>query len=181
MSFALEYRKKMQAEAEKTRSRHKTRAARRPKTDFVVDAARGSDDTPGNRRCVLAALLLAGLILAVFNSGGLVRYAGGLGYNALVMKIIIASEDWHSLMERSRMTALMDGIRGAVTAARQSSWHDLAFGVDLTPTHPYLTTPATARSEDGQTDEEQGQRTITEPEAEPEGPDGSVMRAAVER
>lgn len=192
MSFALEYRKKMQAEAREAEAGKKTtrkprparsRRARTKKSapppamapaDFVVGAAKKSTDTRGNRLRVLAALSLAGGILSVFNSGALVQYAGGLGYNQAAMRVIIASENWHALMEQSRMTALVDGIREAVTTARHSEWQDLAFGLELKPTHPYLQDlqePDTAREDSAR------------PAGQPERPQSAspVMRADVTR
>lgn len=179
MSFALDYRKKMQANASKSRGgKKKARAKTRP-ADFVIGPAKKSSDTRGNRRRALAALTLAGLILSVFNSAGLVQYAGGLGYNQAALRVMIASENWHALMERSRMTGLTDGIRDAVMTARHSQWRDLAFGLDLTPTHPYLTEPETVRSDEPAVPHEQ------EPRDAPDNPtaplDSPMMRAEAGR
>lgn len=150
MSFALEYRKKMQAEARKaaavTAPSRKKVARKIEPTDFAVDPAKKSSDTRSNSRRMLAALSVAGLILATFNSGALVQYAGGLGYNQAAMRVIIATENWHRMMEESRMTAVVEGIRHTVMAARHSEWRDFAFGLKLEPTHPYLTEPETVRT-----------------------------------
>ena len=64
MSFALEYRKKMQADARKA-VRQKKAVADVDDTGFVVLPPKKNVDTRGNRRRVLAALSLAGIILSV--------------------------------------------------------------------------------------------------------------------
>ncbi|GAB4240474.1 MAG: hypothetical protein Kow0032_28150 [Methyloligellaceae bacterium] len=124
MSFALEYRKKMQAKARKAQRSAKTGA--QSDEGFAVPPAGKNADTRGNRRRVLAALSLAALILSVFNSGALVTYTGGLAGSPLGLRVAIASEDWHALMEKSRMTGVVESIRGAVATVRHSSWQDLA-------------------------------------------------------
>lgn len=181
-SFALEYRKKMQAERTETKPRVRKAAAAVNASDFVMAPAGKSSDTPGNSRRVLAALLFAGLILSVFNSSALVQYAGGLGYNQAAMRVIIASENWHALMEQTRMTALVEGVREAVTTARHSQWRDLAFGLDLGPNHPYLREllePEIARENATPPIEEPG---MAPPEAVPgQKHDNPMMRAAAGR
>ena len=182
MSFALEYRKKMQKEAAAVGvdavaggTPKKARAE-----DFVLHPAKKSADTRANRRRTLAALSLAGIILSVFNSGGLVQYTGNLGYNDVSIRIITASEDWHQLMEENRMTLVVDEIRNAVMVARHSSWQDLAMGLTLEPTHPYL-----GGGSDGPAADEQALEPVDGPERVPEEetPDPAgppVLRAAAE-
>lgn len=204
MSFALEYRKKMQAEAREAQAGKKKarkakparppRAASKPRVkksappamapaEFVVATAAKASDTPRNRLRVLGALSLAGLILSVFNSGALVQYAGGLGYNQAALRVMIASENWHALMQDSHMTSLAEGIREMVTSARQSEWQDLAFGLELKPNHPYLQglqSPDTAVKDAGENLEQPAKAV---PEAQPELPPHAdpVMRADVGR
>ena len=123
MSFALEFRKKnlidrsKPAEAEPKKRR--ARAKQRSRMNVSVD-------TPISARRVAQALLIAGVILAVFNSNALVQYTHSLSDNAFGPRIIVASEKWHALMEAGRMTEISERIRSAVTAARGSSWAEIA-------------------------------------------------------
>ena len=175
MSFALEYRKKMQAEARAERARRTT--LKRENSGYVVLPPEGREDTRANRRRVLAALSLAVVVLFVFNSGGLVRYTGGLGETSAGQRIVELAERWHGLMEEHRMTVVVDEIRGAVAQARQSRWPDLADGWS-----PLSVDPATA---DGQpapptipaADEAPQEAAPPVRETAPIGP---VLRAAIE-
>ena len=127
MLFALEYRKKLTA--------GKLQAAHVPSTSRYRSTARRSKTVPDksltNARRVVGALLIAGLILAVFNSAALVQYSRGLSDKMFGPKFISVSESWHGLMERARMTNLADNIRTMVTTARQSNWSDITRQIGL--------------------------------------------------
>jgi hypothetical protein len=126
MSFALEYRKKLQAQQlEAVRFR-------KANEGFVSMPAEASTDTSNNRRRVFLALILAGGILATFNSGGLVNYTQGLANNPVGPELIIASEKWHELMQEKQVTRVVDHIRGSLALVREARWRDLAFGLDFT-------------------------------------------------
>jgi hypothetical protein len=176
MSFALEYRKKMQADAER-KSQSKKAVAQEHDRDFVVRPATDNADTRANRRQVLAALSLAGIILSVFNSGGLVHYAGGLGYNAVSMRVITISESWHDLMEQTRLTLVMKEIRDVVMTARQSSWQDLVFGLSIPPAYSGSGGPPVPGLEGDPMDRNDSDHAT--PELELPAPTGPVLRAAV--
>ena len=183
MSFALEYRKKMQQEAAVAAAGEATRDASKKSRagDFVLQPAKKDVNTRANRRRTLAALSLAGIILSVFNSGGMVQYTGNLSYNDLSIRIITASEDWHQLMEENRMTLVVDEIRNAVMIARHSSWQDLAMGLSLEPTHPYLGGGSETPSGDEQALEPvDSPQTLPEPEDETPDSAARVLRAAAE-
>ena len=175
MSFALEYRKKMQAQARAERARRV--ALKRENSGYVVQPPEGGEDTRANRRRVLAALSLAAMLLFVFNSGGLVRYTGGLGETRAGQLVVELAERWHGLMEEHRMTAVVDEIRGAVAQARQSRWPDLAAGWS-----PLSADPATAEEQlapptiptAGEAPQED------EPPVRETAPVGPVLRAAIE-
>lgn len=175
MSFALEYRKKMQARA---RAAEQERAAReRANAGFVVTPPDENTDTRRTRRQVLAALSLAGIILSFFNSGSFVQYAGGLTDSSVGMRIIVAAEDWHSLMEKNRLTLVVEKIRGAVSHVRHSEWPDLASGLGLGPAyrqpeHPDAIAPVDRAIEEKRPDDR-------EPDIEITRPAGPVMRASV--
>ena len=122
MSFALEFRKKQQL------LEHAVHSARQANKGFVSMPAERSSDTKGNRRRVLLALVIAGGVLATFNSGGLVQYSYDLADSPFGENVIEASESWHDMMSETRVTEVMDQIRGSVAMARESSWQDLTFG-----------------------------------------------------
>lgn len=120
MSFALEYRKKLLA-----REREARRVAR-ANEGFVSMPADDAADTRGNRARVLLALVIAGGLLAVFNSGGLVQYAYGLTDSQLGRRFVAVAERWHGLMQDRQVPGVIEQIRGSVMMARQTSWSDLA-------------------------------------------------------
>ena len=124
MSFALEHRKKylIGRDAPPLAPARKSRRERTKSRDANAALVAGSM----SERRVLLTLLLAGLILSVFNSGALVRYTRGLSESVMGTRIIDVSEKWHGLMETGRMTALSEGIRSSVSLARNSSWDDIA-------------------------------------------------------
>ena len=76
-----------------------------------------------------------GIILSFFNSGAMVRYAGGLADSIAGEQIILAAEDWHSLMAENRFTLVVEQIRDAVSYARYSQWPDLASTFTLAPAY----------------------------------------------
>lgn len=178
MSFALEYRKKMQAEAKRARARQDE--AESPEDGFILAPPGRSAETRANRRRVLAALVLAGLVLGVFNSGALVHYAGGLGYNEFTMRAITLAERWDRLMRENRLTLVTSQLRDMAAQARRSRWRDLAFGLPASLAQPDSEGRETARSGSGKGEQ---------PQSEPAGDVGEtlapapapVLRAAVER
>ena len=176
MSFALEYRKKMQADA---------RAAREGKAEqeevncgFAVMPAGEDVDTGGNRRRVLATISLAAIILSFFNSGAMVQYAGGLTDSNIGMRIILATEHWHGLMEKNRLTLVVEEIRGVVSEARHSEWPDLASSLGFARGYTDREQPETIQPVEHPVDEKAPDE--REPAIEITRPDGPVMRAAVE-
>jgi len=126
MSFALQYRKKLQAQ------KSEALAVKKANEGFVSMPAEASTDTSYNRRRVFLALVLAGGILAVFNSGGLVNYSQGFANNPLGPDLILASEKWHELMQKKQATRVVEHIRGSIALVREASWQDLTLGLDLT-------------------------------------------------
>ncbi len=126
MSFALQYRKKL------LQQQREAWAVIKANEGFVSMPAQTSADTSNNRRRVFLALIVAGGILAVFNSGGLVNYTQGLASNPVGPKLILASERWHELMQEKQVTRVVDRIRGSLALVREASWRDLTFGLDVT-------------------------------------------------
>jgi hypothetical protein len=131
MSFALEYRKKMQSE--ESIRRLELQAIREASAGFVTHPAEDSYETRGNKRRVLAAISLALIILSVFNSRAMVHYAGGLTDSEIGMQLITATESWHQLMQDTQITQLTDGIRDTVQQARHTQWPDLASALSFSP------------------------------------------------
>jgi hypothetical protein len=140
--------------------------------------AEATTDTSNNRRRVFLALILAGGILATFNSGGLVNYTQGLANNPVGPELILASEKWHEMMQEKQVTRVVDHIRGSVALVRETRWQDLTFGLDLTtaenPEAPGAQPQVVPANLPGEPERPQQ---IKPGIAKPSGP---VMRASVE-
>lgn len=176
MSFALDFRKRLQ-----DREREKLRVAKE-NAGFVTMPLDPETDTRGNRRRVTLALLIAGGLLAVLNSGSLVNYAYTMTDTRAGQLLVVASEKWHGMMERGSATQLVDHIRGSVAAIRETSWHDLQVVFDFSAEHqdpagpqraPVL--PAAAPEPPAKPEPQETVR----PEG-PNAPRGPVMRASVD-
>jgi hypothetical protein len=173
MSFALEYRKKLQAQ------QRDAQVTKKANEGFVAEPVETASDTTSNRRRVFLVLVLAGGILATFNSGGLVNYTQGLADKPMGPQLILASERWHELMQEKKITRVVDHIRGFVAFVRDTSWQDLAIGLKTStaeiptePTKPPLVLPASTVPTI--------KRPVS-PEPRMARPAGPVMRASVER
>jgi len=175
MSFALEYRKKLQ-----DRERRQ-RALKKANEGFVTMPLDEDADTRGNRRRVMLALVVAGLLLATLNSAGLVSYTRDMYETQLGRTLIVASEKWHAMMERGKATLLVDSVRGTVSAMRETSWRDLRVVFDLAP----VTQPAPAPDEAPVLPASSPELPV-EPEMQetvrpqPHKPAGPVMRASAD-
>lgn len=119
MSFALDYRRRLQEQE------RKEQALRKANEGFVALPLEPDADTKGNGRRVLMALVIAGGLLAVLNSAGLVNYAYGLADSRLGRNLVVVSEHWHAMMEQGKATKIVDHIRGSVASIRETSWQDL--------------------------------------------------------
>lgn len=121
-SFALAYRKKLQAQ--------ELASGRRLRRDGALAREGRLPADPQSRvvhrASVLAALLLAGLVLAVFNSEALTRYARGQGETAAGRQAYALSLRWHRMMESGHATLLMDGLRESARLAREAAWPESA-------------------------------------------------------
>ncbi len=126
MSFALEFRKKHLID--RPAASVGRQALEQAPGSRAKDAGRGiaAPAMVPNARRVALTLLIAAVVLAVFNSGSLVQYTRGLSDTMLGPNIIRASERWHAMMESGHMTDLTNRIRAVVSSARQSSWEDVA-------------------------------------------------------
>lgn len=135
MSFALNYRKKLQQKV------REEQAFRKANEGFVTLPLGPDSDTRGNRRRVFFALLIAGGFLAVLNSAGLVNYAYGLADSRIGRSVIAASERWHEMMQDRQATRVVDHIRGSVAAIRETRWQDLKIVFGSDPGVPVQTGP----------------------------------------
>jgi hypothetical protein len=126
MSFALEFRTKHF-------TARPTKAAARPRkrSPSKRSVREGRAETQGARATTLGALVLAAVILAVFNSEGLRLYAGDLAENQFGRPLLTVSEAWDGAMQRAGANAVEEQVRGFVAALREARWTDLtsAFGV----------------------------------------------------
>ena len=173
MSFALEYRKKL------LKQQHDAVRYRKANEGFVSMPAEATTDTSNNRRRVFLALILAGGILATFNSGGLVNYTQGLANNPVGPELILASEKWHEMMQRKQVTRVVDHIRESVALVREARWQDLTFGLDLTTAENPEATRTQPKVVPANLPEEPEHPQPIEPRiAKPSGP---VMRASVDK
>lgn len=125
MSFALEYRKRLLSRQQEQEARNSGDA------DPFIWSEGDAAETPRNRLRVLYALIVAGLILATFNSGSLVYYARGLAEGPLGPGLLEVSESWHTMMESGRVTRLVETVRAGVAGARETSWADLGDGLGI--------------------------------------------------
>lgn len=173
MSFALEYRKKLQ---EQERAAHR---ARKENEGFVSLPADDAADTRGNRRRVMLALIIAGGILATFNSGSLVNYSYDLADSAAGQRLIELTEAWHDMMEETRAAEVVDHIRGSVESARESTWEDLTSAFALTRLDPG--TDAATETPVLPANGAPLQAPVKRNRPETVKPDGPVMRASVDR
>lgn len=167
MSFALEFRKQQQKKYRVAALENK------PRNGFVAKPVEADADTKGNRRRVMLALLIAGSVLSIFNSEGLVRYTQNLAGNPIGEKLIMMSENWHALMQDKQVTRVADHIRGSVAMARGANWRDLTFGFRGNPDEQPQPAIVPAKQE-----------APLPPAPEPQEiakPDRPVMRASVER
>lgn len=176
MSFALDYRKKLQ-----DKERDELRLAKE-NAGFVTMPLDPDTDTRGNRRRVTLALLIAGGLLAVLNSAGLVNYAYNLADTRAGQMLVVASERWHGMMERHRTTQVVGHIRGSVVAIRETSWQDLKVVLNFSPEQPgdmdQDRPPVMPASSPQDHKPPQPQETVRP--QKPKTPQGPVMRASAD-
>ncbi len=81
-------------------------------------------DTSRNRGHMLLAILVATLMLGVFNSNALVGWVRGLPAGPVEDGIILSAETWHGWMEKRGLDDYMAGARKYVEALKDMRWHD---------------------------------------------------------
>lgn len=175
MSFALEFRKKLQ------QKEREQRALKKANEGFVTMPLGEDADTRGNRRRVTLALVIAGALLGALNSAGLVSYTRDMYETQVGRTLIVASERWHAMMQRGKATLLVDHVRGTVSAMRETSWHDLKVVFDLVPRAPGGPSPDAAPVLPAVTHEPPASPDMQETvRPQPRKPSGPVLRASAE-
>ena len=74
----------------------------------------------------MGALLVAAVILAIFNSDGLRIAAGDLAERGHGRSLLALSEAWDAAMERAGAKTAMASIHRLVAEAREARWADVA-------------------------------------------------------
>jgi len=81
-------------------------------------------DTSRNRGQMLLAILVATLMLGVFNSNALVGWVRGLPAGAVEDDIILSAETWHGWMEKRGLDKYMAGARKYIETLKDMRWRD---------------------------------------------------------
>ncbi len=98
-----------------------------------VETAWGCDDqnkpdekeTSRNCRRMLMAILVATLLLGIFNSSALVNRVRGLPAGPVEDRIIDTAEIWHGWMEDRGLSGYIDVARTYVVSLKDKGWQDL--------------------------------------------------------
>jgi hypothetical protein len=80
------------------------------------------EDTSRNRGQMLLAIMVATLMLGVFNSSALVNWVRGLPAGPVEDGIISSSETWHGWMEDRGLDEYMAGMQKYVETLKQDRW-----------------------------------------------------------
>ncbi len=98
-----------------------------------VETAWGCDDqkqpdekeTSRNRGRMFVAILVATLMLGIFNSSALVNRVRGLPAGPVEDRIINVAEAWHGWMEKKGLSGYIDVARAYVASLKDKRWRDL--------------------------------------------------------
>ncbi|MFD0986423.1 hypothetical protein [Methyloligella solikamskensis] len=93
-----------------------------------------ADKSPA-RRTTLMALVIAALVLAVFNSEGMVSTARDLAESRVGRPLLPVAERWDGAMERIGAKRLVASVRDLMLDAQYARWSDVAgvFGFEGDP------------------------------------------------
>jgi len=80
------------------------------------------EGTSRNSVRMLKAMLLATLILSVFNSGAMVNWVRGLPAGPVEDRIILTAEVWHEWMEDEGLSDYMASARDYVQSLKERGW-----------------------------------------------------------
>ena len=137
-SFALSFRRKYFLEpalAAELRSRSQaTSPVSRPIPPVGHRIGEVPDKSPA-RRTTLAALVIAALVLAVFNSEAMVSTARDLAESRMGRPLLPVVERWDGAMDRIGAKRLVGSVRTLMLDAQHARWSDVAgaFGLENDP------------------------------------------------
>lgn len=80
------------------------------------------EDTGRNYRRMLRTLLVAALLLGIFNSGALFSWVRGLPAGTIEAGIIVSSETWHHWMEEAGVSDYIVRIREQIQSLKNADW-----------------------------------------------------------
>jgi len=83
------------------------------------------EDTSRNRRRMVVAIMVATLMLGLFNSSALVNRVRGLQAGPVEDRIINTAEAWHGWMENQELSGYIDVARAYVATLKDKRWQDL--------------------------------------------------------
>lgn len=78
--------------------------------------------TMSNIRRGLGAMLIATMLLGLFNSEGLTIYARDLPGNAFSDAVVALADDWHDLMLDLGLTRVTEVVREAFLSFKETEW-----------------------------------------------------------
>jgi hypothetical protein len=125
MSFALEFRKKHFLEAD-IKAGRKGGTISRHLAGGVSRRVASRAETRASRAIALRALLIAAIVLAIFNSEGLRLSAYDLAESGFGRALLPVSEAWDGAMEHVGAKTLVANVRTIVGEAQEMSWADIA-------------------------------------------------------
>jgi len=85
----------------------------------------GEKETSRNRGRMFVAILVAALMLGVFNSSALVNRVRGLPAGPVEDRIITTAETWNGWMENQGLSGYIEVARTYVAALKDKRWRDL--------------------------------------------------------
>ncbi len=100
----------------------KTQAGFDAPWDHAHAEATTEEDTSRNSTRMLKAMLLATLMLGVFNSGALVNWVRGLPAGPVEDRIILTAEVWHEWMEDEGLSDYIASMRDYVQSLKERDW-----------------------------------------------------------
>ncbi len=108
---------------------HKARHWKKP-ADFDAPWFQSSrdrptpEDTRRNRARMLQAMLVATLMLGIFNSNALVSWVRGLPAGPVEDRIIFLAETWNDWMDAGGLSDYMADLRTYVRSLKEKRWQD---------------------------------------------------------
>ena len=89
---------------------------------FVRPSVGSGADTDGNVRTVVQAMVIAALLLAIFNSSELRGFIRDLPGNAATDMLVAGVDHWHELMLKLGPAHVRPAVRKAFSAIHSARW-----------------------------------------------------------